>query len=60
MKTQLFIELSAAEACDIEAGNFAYDVGRVIRFIILTGPTGSGLGGAYGDWVANEAANSAT
>ncbi|HVT73905.1 MAG TPA: hypothetical protein VHD61_12270 [Lacunisphaera sp.] len=54
MNTNLAQELTADELPAIEGGNFAYDVGRVVRFIVLAGG-GEFAGQAVADWVATDA-----
>jgi hypothetical protein len=44
-----FCELSAEERIASFGGGFAYDVGRALRFIFITGPNGAGAGDAIGD-----------
>jgi hypothetical protein len=44
--------LTSGELDHVSGGVFAYDVGRVLRFIYLAGPTGSTIGIAIGDWIA--------
>jgi hypothetical protein len=63
MKTlpQQLLDMSDLEQASIAGGNFAYDMGRAIRFLILTeyngGPMpGAGVGAAVADWIANGAA----
>ena len=53
--------MSDLDQAFVTGGNFAYDLGRVIRFLIITeyngGPMpGAGVGAAVGDWIANSAA----
>ena len=58
MKThpQLLIEMSDLEQSSVEGGNFAYDVGRVIRFLGISvfdtvgGVPSSGVPLAVVDW----------
>ncbi len=63
MKTppQSLLEMSDVDQASVTGGNFAYDVGRAIRFLIITeyngGPMpGAGVGAAVADWIANSAA----
>jgi bacteriocin-like protein len=44
--------LTSDELDQVSGGIFAYDVGRVLRFIYLAGPTGSTMAIAVGDWIA--------
>lgn len=55
MKT---IELNPAELEDVHGGDFAYDVGRVARFVYFSGG-GFFAGYALGDWAGMTAANQA-
>lgn len=49
-------ELSDAEVHAIEGGSLAYQVGRVIRFIGISGG-GSNVGAAMADWYATSVIN---
>lgn len=53
MKT---IELNTPELEKVNGGDFAYDVGRVVRFIYLSGG-GIYAGYALGDWAGTTAMN---
>jgi hypothetical protein len=58
METQNFSTLREEQLTDCLGGGFAYDVGRVIRFIVKGGgssPTGTML--ALADWIANDVIN---
>lgn len=62
MKTppQSLLEMSDLDQASVAGGNFAYDVGRVIRFLVISefdgaGAPGGGVGLAYADWIAHSA-----
>lgn len=55
MKT---IELSTPELENVLGGDFAYDVGRVVRFVYFSGG-GFFAGYALGDWAGVTAMNEA-
>jgi hypothetical protein len=62
MKTppQSLLEMSDFDQASVAGGNFAYDAGRVIRFLIISefdgvGAPGAGVGFAYADWIAHSA-----
>lgn len=54
MNTNLATALTADELLGIEGGNFAYDAGRVIRFIVISGG-GEIAGQAIADWISTAA-----
>lgn len=54
MNTNVAKELTADELLGVEGGSFAYDVGRVVRFIVLAGG-GEFAGQAVADWVGTDA-----
>jgi hypothetical protein len=47
-------ELSALELDSVSGGNFAYDVGRALRFLWISGANGAGTGEAIVDWYVND------
>lgn len=52
--------MSDLDQASVAGGNFAYDAGRVIRFLIISefdgvGAPGAGVGFAYADWIAHSA-----
>jgi hypothetical protein len=59
MKTESFQALSNARLTEINGGSFAYDVGRVLRFLYLAG-TGNNPAAtvhAICDWIAVDVLN---
>ncbi|RPI46456.1 MAG: hypothetical protein EHM46_00550 [Bacteroidetes bacterium] len=61
MKTnRVFAPIEMSEAMAINGGGFAYDLGRVLRFIYLCGGNGLGTQWAIMDWQINEAVNQQT
>jgi hypothetical protein len=44
--------LNLDELDQVSGGVFAYDVGRALRFLYLSGPQGHTMGLAVGDWIA--------
>ena len=46
-----FRELSTGEETSLSGGGFAYDAGRVIRFLAIAGPSGSHAPMAVFDWI---------
>jgi hypothetical protein len=54
--TALFSTMDAEQLRVVNGGGFAFDLGRVIRFI---GLTGGGVNTTYAiiDWIINDAAN---
>ena len=54
--TTLFSTMDAEQLREVNGGGFAFDLGRVIRFI---GLTGGGHNATYAiiDWIINDAAN---
>ncbi len=40
LQTDNFRELTSREKHNCSGGGFAYDIGRLIRFIIISGPSG--------------------
>jgi hypothetical protein len=59
MKTiETITELSTDQAREINGGGFAYDLGRAIRFLGLSG-AGITVHNALVDWWINDAANTA-
>ncbi|MGA2445003.1 MAG: hypothetical protein ABSG50_06185 [Opitutaceae bacterium] len=63
MKTfpQSLSEMPECEQQSLAGGNFAYDAGRVIRFIFIAltdcggAPIGIGVPSAVGDWIVHSA-----
>jgi hypothetical protein len=53
LQTKHFRDLTAPEMCSCNGGSFAYDVGRLIRFVILAGPQGQFTPMAFTDAVLN-------
>jgi hypothetical protein len=55
----VFRPLEAEALAEHRGGSFAYDVGRFLRFLYISGGASSAAGIAAGmaDWVANDAAN---
>lgn len=59
---QTLLELSDFDQASVTGGNFAYDVGRVIRFAGISlidtvgGVPGTGVPAAIVDWMENSAA----
>jgi len=58
MNTSSLVELTGDEMMRIEGGDFAYDMGRAIRFLGLSGG-GMFAGTAVADWVGTSAMNDA-
>ena len=56
--TTLFSTMDAEQLREVNGGGFAFDLGRVIRFIGLTGG-GANTTYAIIDWIINDAANEA-
>jgi hypothetical protein len=56
MKTNIehFTPMGTEQLLEINGGGFAYDVGRVIRFIGLSGPNWSMVSYAVFDWKLNK------
>ncbi len=51
MKTEHFTQINSEQLLEINGGGFAYDVGRVIRFIFLALPGDvSSIAYAVSDW----------
>jgi hypothetical protein len=55
LTVQSFRELSPEEQLAFNGGGFAYDAGRVLRFIIIAGPRGQFTPMAVTDWMLNTA-----
>ncbi len=58
-KREQLSPLTAEQLKEFNGGGFAYDVGRVLRFIGLCGGNGSGAWYALTDWDINKAINEA-
>ena len=58
-KTEHFMSLDETDLEEINGGGFAYDVGRVLRFLVISGGglNPFGIAEATGDWIINDAAN---
>ena len=56
-----FTTLDADQLVVINGGGFAYDVGRVLRFFVMSGGghDPAMMLNAVGDWIANDVANNA-
>lgn len=50
---QEYRELTGEESFECNGGGFAYDVGRLIRFICNSGHNGANVGLAIGDFIVN-------
>lgn len=57
--TEAFSTINAEHLREINGGGFAYDIGRIIRFIGLSGGSGMYTYNAVIDWIINDAANKA-
>jgi len=57
--TEAFSTINAEHLREINGGGFAYDIGRIIRFIGLSGGSGMYAHHAVIDWIINDAANDA-
>jgi hypothetical protein len=59
METESFTPISQGEALVINGGGFAYDVGRVLRFLYISGLGSSVIGTTMAviDWEINAALN---
>jgi hypothetical protein len=52
--SELFRSIDQDGMMDINGGGFAYDVGRVIRFVILSATPILGMEAAIADWQLNK------
>jgi hypothetical protein len=61
MNTSDFTELNPEECMALSGGGFAYDVGRIIRWLALGGASATpyGVASATADWIVNDTANEA-
>ena len=57
--TEGFSAINAEQLREVNGGGFAYDIGRIIRFIGLSGGSGMYATHAIMDWIINDAANKA-
>ena len=59
MKTEQFISISDGEAVEINGGGFAFDAGRVVRFLYISvlGSSMVGTAMAVTDWQINAMVN---
>lgn len=60
MNTTYLSELNMEEISQIEGGSFAYDAGRVFRFLgisVSQGPYGFGVQSAIADWIGTSVMN---
>ena len=55
-----FTSLGTNQLMEINGGGFAFDVGRVLRYIVLSGGglSSIGIANATGDWIINESQSS--
>jgi hypothetical protein len=51
------VPMEQSEMVAINGGGFAYDLGRILRFIYISAGTGPGTAMALNDWIINDAAN---
>ncbi len=51
---EIFRSIDPDSMMDINGGGFAYDVGRVIRFVILSATPILGMQAAISDWQLNK------
>jgi hypothetical protein len=58
-KTAHFRSLDAHQLAEINGGGFAYDVGRLLRFISIVGLGQNPIlnAKALGDWIVNDTVN---
>jgi len=57
--TEHFTSINTEKLREINGGGFAYDVGRVIRYFVISGGGIAPIGIATGlaDWIGNDVAN---
>lgn len=58
-QNETFSTLDADQLMEINGGGFAYDLGRILRFIGLSGGSGSMIYQALVDWYVTDAINDA-
>jgi hypothetical protein len=51
------VPMEQSEMIAINGGGFAYDFGRILRFLYISGGSGIGTSMAVADWIINDAAN---
>jgi hypothetical protein len=55
--TDYFKPMDEGQLVQTSGGGFAYDLGRIIRFIGISGGTAIGTTMAVTDWIINDAIN---
>jgi len=57
--TEAFCAINAEHLREINGGGFAFDLGRIIRFIGISGAGGTNVTKAIIDWIVTDAINDA-